>query len=199
MRIHAGAVALSALLSMPPMAMPVRADDAPRAGMAWTLLAGQSTRNQWEDFFTAPRSLDFVNDSRLYVGALSKPVAWLQGGRMSVELEGQLVRHAGAQRHWEANLPVVARWHAFPWNADLRTTAAFGVGPSWSSRHPVLEDEVKGESHRWLAHWFFEITLGAPERDWDVSIRLHHRSTAFGLFGEEGGLNSLVLGLRRSF
>jgi hypothetical protein len=29
--------------------------------------------------------------------------------------------------------------------------------------------------------------------------RLHHRSTAFGLFGEDGGANALVLGLRHRF
>jgi hypothetical protein len=30
-------------------------------------------------------------------------------------------------------------------------------------------------------------------------LRLHHRSPAFGLFGDEGGANALTLGVRYAF
>jgi hypothetical protein len=30
-------------------------------------------------------------------------------------------------------------------------------------------------------------------------LRLHHRSTAYGLFGNDGGANALTLGVRYAF
>jgi hypothetical protein len=32
-----------------------------------------------------------------------------------------------------------------------------------------------------------------------VSLRLHHRSVAYGLLGEDGGMNALGLGMRWKF
>lgn len=184
------------------LALPLAAvlPTAAAADDAWklTVLAGQSTSNVWEDFFLEPGSLDFV-DAYLLIGALAKPLRHYLDDRLAIELEGQAVRHFGQQRHWEVNLPVVARWHAFPWNRHVRTSAAFGVGPSWASRVPVLEVKHKGGSEQWLFHWFMEVTLGHPNTDWDVSLRLHHRSTAWGMAGGKGGMDSLVLGVRRSF
>jgi hypothetical protein len=34
---------------------------------------------------------------------------------------------------------------------------------------------------------------------WAVSLRLHHRSVAYGLLGTEGGMNGVGLGLRYKF
>lgn len=163
-----------------------------------TLLAGQSTSNVWEDFFVSPGSLDFVH-SHLFVGALAKPLKRYLDDRLGLEIEGQLAKHFGDQRHWEINAPLVARWHAFPWNERVRTTAAFGVGPSWASRVPRLEVKHKGDSEQWMFHWFMELTAGPPGKDWDVSLRLHHRSVAWGLAGGRGGIDSLLLGVRRNF
>jgi len=170
----------------------------PAGDLRLTVLAGQSTSNVWEDFFISPGSLDFV-DSYLLVGALSKPLRRYFDDRLGLEVEGQVARHFGQQQHWELNLPVVARWHAFPWNSHVRTTAAFGVGPSWASRVPRLEVLHKGDSEQWLFHWFMELTLGPPDKAWDVSLRLHHRSTAWGLAGGEGGMDSLIVGVRQRF
>lgn len=167
-------------------------------GLALTVFAGQSTRNNWEDFFTSPGSLDFVSSGFL-AGALAKPLASYWDGDLSLEMEGQVVKHVGQQTHWELNAPLVARWHRFPWNRTLATTAAFGVGPSWSSTTPPLEVETRGDSQPWLVHWFIELTLGPPHRDWSASLRLHHRSTGFGLAGERGGLDTLAVGVRKTF
>ena len=34
---------------------------------------------------------------------------------------------------------------------------------------------------------------------WSVIARLHHRSTAYGVFADSGGSNFLALGIRRRF
>ncbi|MDP2787567.1 MAG: hypothetical protein Q8O79_05780 [Pseudomonadota bacterium] len=167
-------------------------------GVALTVFAGQSTRNHWEDFFSSPSSLDFAA-SGLIAGALSKPLARYWNGDLSLEMEGQVVKHVGQQTHWELNAPLVARWHRFPWNQTVATTAAFGAGPSWSSTTPPLEVETRGDSQPWLIHWFMELTLGPPGEDWSASLRLHHRSTGFGLTGDQGGLDTLALGFRKAF
>lgn len=166
--------------------------------LALTVLAGQSTRNHWEDFFISPGSLDFAS-SGLLLGALSKPVARYWDGNLTLEIEGQVARHFGQQTHWEVNAPVVARWHRFPWNNTVATTAAFGVGPSWSSRTPPLEVATRDDSQPWLIHWFMELTLGPPGAKWSAALRLHHRSTGFGLVGDKGGLDTLAIGIRQRF
>ncbi|MDP1709034.1 MAG: hypothetical protein Q8L89_08245 [Gammaproteobacteria bacterium] len=185
--------------ALPPLllalsAMPAVASDE----VALTVFVGQSTRNHWEDFFVSPGSLDFAS-SGLLAGALSRPLARYRDGDLTLEMEGQVVKHFGQQTHWELNAPLAARWHRFPWNGTVATTAAFGVGPSWSSRTPPLEVETRGGSQPWLFHWFMELTLGPPGEDWAVSLRLHHRSSGFGLAGERGGLDTLTLGIRKTF
>jgi len=166
--------------------------------LALTVFAGQSTRNHWEDFFTSPGSLDFAS-SGLLAGALSKPLARYRGGDLTLEIEGQVIKHFGVQTHWELNAPLVARWHRFPWNPRVATTAAFGMGPSWSSTTPPLEVETRDGSQPWLIHWFMELTLGPPDKDWSASMRLHHRSTGFGLMADKGGLDTLAIGVRKNF
>ena len=81
----------------------------------------------------------------------------------------------------------------------MRTTATFGVDPSWASRVPRLDVEHKGDSEQWLFHGFMELTLGPPDKDWDIALRLHHRSTAWGLAGGKGGMDSMMIGLRQRF
>jgi hypothetical protein len=185
--------ALPALLLLQTGVSAIAAED-----LSLTIFAGQSTRNHWEDFFTSPGSLDFAS-SGLLAAALSKPLARYRGGDLTVEIEGQVVKHFGDQTHWELNAPLVARWHRFPWNQRVATTAAFGVGPSWSSATPPLEVETRGDSQPWLIHWFMELTLGPQGKDWSASLRLHHRSTGFGLMADKGGLDTLAIGVRKNF
>ena len=50
-----------------------------------------------------------------------------------------------------------------------------------------------------LAYWHLELTLGPPQSNWQASLRMHHRSTAYGLFGSSGGSNAVTLGVRYEF
>lgn len=89
-----------------------------------------------------------------------------------------------------------ARWRAFPWNAWIPTSVAFGIGPSYATDIPAEEVARDGDSARLLLYWVAELEVGLPERPWSVLARLHHRSTAYGLFAEDGGSNFVTLGLR---
>jgi hypothetical protein len=171
------------------------ADDRQHAA---TVFAGNLLDDDWEDVFLDPAGLSFEN-ARLAGGALSARV-WRPVEGLDVEIEGQLVRHFGEQDHWEVNAPLaVARWTGFPWSGTVATSAAFGIGPSLASRTPRLEVANEGSSERVMVYWMIEIELGAPGSDWSWVGRLHHRSPAYGLFGDDGGSNALAVGLRRRF
>jgi hypothetical protein len=95
-------------------------------------------------------------------------------------------------------MPVLARWHFKPIRG-FDTSAAFGLGLSFTSDLPQIEVELEGESSRNLIYWVMELTAGPTDARWAVSLRLHHRSVAYGLMGEEGGMNALGLGMRWRF
>ena len=116
-----------------------------------TVFANQSTRNYWKDFFISPGSLNFAS-SGLLAAALSKPLARYRGGDLTVEIEGQVVKHLV---------------------------------------------ETREGSQPWLIHWFMELTLGPPGKDWSASLGLHHGSTSFGLTADKGGLAPLAIGVRK--
>lgn len=165
---------------------------------AATVFAGNLLNNTWEETFLDPAGLQFET-SGLAGFALSADVAEPVRG-LTLGVEGQLVRHFGSQSHWELNAPIgVARWSRFPWSDTVATSAAFGLGLSFASETPRLEETNEGESAATLAYWMMELELGAPASDWSVVGRLHHRSTAYGLFGDDGGANALALGVRRRF
>jgi hypothetical protein len=162
-------------------------------------VARTSTEEGWEDVFIDPIGAEYT-DEYLAVAGLSRGYARFYGDALHLEAEGQVVYHFGDQSFWEFNaVPVVARWRSFPWNARVNTTAAFGLGLSYTSALPAIEVELEGETKRTLIYWVAEITAGLPDRPWSVSLRLHHRSVGYGLMGDEGGMNAVGLGLRWQF
>lgn len=121
---------------------------------------------------------------------------------LSVEGEGQLVRHFGDQRHWEANGVLMLRWRGTPWDDWLATSFAVGSGLSLPSETPALERARRpGDSTRLLHYLVGEIALALPGRpDWEMLLRYHHRSGAFGTFGGVSEASTVfALGLRRNF
>jgi hypothetical protein len=164
--------------------------------LALTLFYGRQTGvDAWHNIISDPGDLDW-QDSYLVAGALAYTLGRYWDDALSLELEGQVVRHFGDQHLWEFNLPIAARWHHFPWNHYVATTTAFGIGPSYTTEVPPLEVELEGESQRFLYHWFIELTFGPPDMEWTTSFRIHHRSGGFGSVADEGGSNALTLGIR---
>jgi len=153
----------------------------------------------WEDVMVNPAFSKYVDDY-LVVAALSTDYAHYRGGALQLEAEGQVAYNFGEQHHWEFNaVPIVVRWLEFPWNQTISTSVAAGLGLSYATHVPEVEVELEGESEKLLVYWFAEITAGPVDAPWSVLLRLHHRSVAYGLLGEEGGMNGIGLGLRYRF
>jgi hypothetical protein len=158
-----------------------------------------STQPGWEDIFLDPGGTRFV-DSYLLTAALAREYANFMDGALTIEAEGQVVRHMGDQHHWEFNvIPASMRWHRFPWSGRVATSAAFGLGLSYATELPPVEVDIEGESHQLLVYWVMEMTVGPPAAPWALSLRIHHRSVAYGLMGDEGGMNAVGVGLRYRF
>ncbi len=190
------------IIALMPIALFVHVEPASSDSLDTALtfyVAQVSGEDAWEDVIINPLFTDYV-DSYLAVAALSGTYRRYRNDRLQLEAEGQVAYNFGAQHHWEFNaVPVVARWHWFSRNGALATSAAFGLGLSYATRVPEVEVELEGESHNLLTYWVAELTAGPADAPWSVSIRLHHRSVAYGLFGDEGGMNGMGLGLRYRF
>jgi len=189
--VRAAVMPLLAVLAVP----------APAAATgALTVYAGRFSADPWEDFFLDPGGVEFA-DAWLLAVAPSWRAArpW---PRLSLEVEGQLARYVGDQRNWEVNALVAARYRLTGGGAPVRSSLAFGLGPSWASRRPVLEAEgdPAGKSYRLMTYWYAE-AAAAPRAwgPWRMVLRLHHRSGAFGLVADHGGSNVPTLGVRRRF
>ena len=171
-------------------------DDAWRATI---YTARISSETGWEDILLNPIGAEFV-DAFLVAAALSRPYAQYKDGALSLEAEGQVVYNFGDQHHWEFNaVPIVARWHRFPWSHNIDTSAAFGLGLSYAMELPEVEVAIEGQSEQLLMYWVLEATAGPVKAPWALSLRLHHRSVAWGLMGEDGGMNAVGLGIRYVF
>lgn len=158
-----------------------------------------SSEPGWEDILLSPVGAKFV-DSFLVAGALSRPYAHFQNGALALEGEGQVVYNFGEQDHWEFNIvPIVVRWQRFPWSYRVDSSAAFGLGLSYATQLPEVEVELEGESQQLLIYWVAELTAGPVLAPWAITVRLHHRSVAWGTMGDEGGINAVGLGVRYRF
>ncbi|MGM0586380.1 MAG: hypothetical protein ACQEUZ_17165 [Pseudomonadota bacterium] len=159
---------------------------------AWTL------DNNWHQIFLDPPEVRFENAGLAGIG-VAWPV-WSPVEGATLEIEGQIVRHFGDQDHWELNAPLATlRWTRFPWSDLLRTSAAFGIGPSFASEVPTLERRNDGDSDAAKLYWKIELGVALPREGWEAFWRLHHRSSAYGVFGDAGGANAIGFGLRRDF
>lgn len=170
---------------------------APAQDFSVAAYGGQLTREKWEGTFSS--GAEFA-DATIIVAAVSWTAYRFFDSRLSWELEGQVGKYFGDQKHWEFNLPILGlRWHRFPWDDHLATSLAWGIGPSYATRIPEIELETNDDSSHWLIYWFGELALGPPTAKWEVLLRLHHRSDGFGTVADDGGSNALCAGIRFQF
>lgn len=143
-----------------------------------------------------------LEDSYLAVLALTRRMAsyW---DKIDLELEGQIVKHFEEQEHWELNGLGVIRWLPFPWDKYLDTSFASGVGLSYATEIPKVEEERRGDGQtaKLLVYLMLELDVALPDSPhWSVITRIHHRSGAFGLFsGVTGASNAWGFGIKYSF
>lgn len=164
---------------------------------ALTVYGGRLNDGDWHESFGPGTT--FI-DSDLVLAALAKTLSRSADGGRSYEVEGQIAQHSGIQDNQEYNLLWAVRWHDLFWPDTLNSTAAVGLGVSYASSLPRAEATlINNGSEKLLAYWHLELTRGPPKHDWQASLRMHHRSTAHGLFGSQGGSNAVTLGARDGF
>lgn len=107
-------------------------------------------------------------------------------------------------KHFEYDTYLMLRWVNFPWNKYVTTTLGAGEGLSYVSGIPRVEaedNETSNDLRRLLNYLVFEATFALPSHpEWQLVARIHHRSTAFGVFGNSNaGTNNVGIGLRYYF
>lgn len=193
-------VALAALSLLIAAQAPTAAATGAPPDPRWAAMVfgGNLLDNKWDQVFLEPQNLKFENAYLIGLAVhrrVARPFSFLD-----VEVEVNATRHFGDQRHWEVNGPLLTgRITRFPWSHWLDTSAAFGLGPSYANRVPRLEGINEGSSERLLMYWFIEVDAALPAENWRAVWRLHHRSTGYGTFGDDGGSNALTIGIRRQF
>ena len=157
---------------------PVQADE-PQKPWAATIYSAFLSGNSLQDI--ADLSAEYENSATLLVLSLARHFATVSDD-LQLEWEGQLVQHMGDQKHQEINALATTRWLSFPWDKKLDTSAAFGIGLSYATDVPELEQQNHSEAAKLLAYLLFEVEV-SPESwdDYSLVIRTYHRSNAVGL------------------
>ncbi|PZQ97863.1 MAG: hypothetical protein DI533_11990 [Cereibacter sphaeroides] len=160
------------------------------------------TNNGWQEVAFQPQDVELMNSWIIGAGVnipLGDTIPFAYGS-LTFLFEPELTGHWGSQDLFELDLPVTARYQ-FPKRILGLNTFAFGIGPSYATEPPPVEQQRgKGGSENTLIYWKIEIghdltTLPGAS----VFARLHHRSSGFGLMGESGSMNAVVVGFRQAF
>ena len=143
--------------------------------------------------------LEYVN-AHLYVVAFNyKLVTAIR--RITFEVEGQIGKHEGIQKHWENNVMLIARISFL--QDTLPFSFAFGNGLSYAWEKPVIEEEEKGqETNRLLNFFIVEADMGAPGVPGNPRLlfRIHHRSGIYGTYCPPTcGSNFIAYGIKFGF
>ncbi|MBN1365044.1 MAG: tetratricopeptide repeat protein [Syntrophaceae bacterium] len=141
-------------------------------------------------------------DSYIVVWAVSKRLYSFKKIPADFEMEGQVGKHFGDQKHVEFNVvPVVLRWNLFPWDAYVDTSFATGVGISYALETPKVEAIGVDHTPRLLGYLMFEFAFALPNVPrWSFVTRVHHRSGANGIFdGRLDASNAIGFGIKYIF
>ena len=122
------------------------------------------------------------------------------GHFISFEPEVGFGRRFGDADEYEFWGALYLRWNDFFWDHIIDTSIAASTGVSYASDSNEQEEDRAKSDASFLHYFSPEITFAAPN-DSSISfvIRLHHRSGAGGLFGESGGFQYLMFGVRGHF
>jgi hypothetical protein len=139
-------------------------------------------------------------DSYFLAAALSRKIGTL-ANYMDFEVEGQVVQHFVEQHHQEFNVLIAGRWLQFPWDKYLDTSFAVGNGISYATKTPEIEAREHDETSQFLNYLMFELEFALPDvPQWNLVVRIHHRSGIFGLINDvEGASNAVGCGIRYKF
>jgi hypothetical protein len=171
-------------------------DDKKRPKWFLTVYGGAHAQDDIGDVFSFKAK--FEDNDYIAVAALAREF-WHYKKFISFEVEGQIGKHFNNDTFWEFNGLIIGRWHAFPWNKYVDTSFAVGDGLSYYTEVSKVEKEDDEDAQKTLNYLMFELALGLPQYPrWDLVLRIHHRSSIFGLYGA-GGSNYVCGGFKFSF
>jgi len=117
------------------------------------------------------------------------------GAGFSLAAEGQVTQYLTHDPYQTVSLGLGVSYDRFPWAAP--TTLAVYVGPSYAFDPPA----IGGQRHPLLNYVSAEFAIQIPEApNWDATLRLFHRSGAWGLYAQSFDQGTMVgAGLRYRF
>jgi len=161
-----------------------------------TVYAGAHAQDDIGDVFALKPK--FEDNAYVGVVALAHQF-WHYQKYISFEAEGQIGKHFNTDDQLEFVGLIIGRWHEFPWNKWVDTSFAVGDGISYYTEISNVEKEDDEDAQHALNYLLFELALGLPQYPkWDLVLRIHHRSSMFGLVGAAGS-NFVCGGIKYSF
>ena len=125
------------------------------------------------------------------------------GDDLTIEAEIGGSRRFGIDNLGEVWTALYLRYDGLPWNDTVYTTIAVNTGISllMETSDFELEPGSNQPSSRLLHYLAPEITIANPEnKDRELVLRLHHRSSSFGLFDDvNSGSTFISAGVRLRF
>ena len=204
------AAILVLLLGMAPIAWAGDSNDLAKEGFydrlgdrkwALTVYGGKLAEETIEDIYTF--SATFDTPAYMVTAALARRMASFFDDGLIFELEGQVTKHFDYMDHWELNGLGIFRLPLFSRSDFLNMSLAWGGGLSLASEIPRVEEEEAirddEEANELLFYMLVELTFNIPKApQWNLVVRLHHRSGAAGALGEVGS-NFLCAGFKYYF
>ena len=168
---------------------------------ALTVYGGKLAQENIEDIYSF--SASFKTPAYLVTAALARRMATFFDDGLVFELEGQVAKHFDYMDHWELNGLGIFRLPLFSKSDVLNMSLAWGGGLSLASEVPLVEEEegIKDDedTSELLFYMLVEMTFNIPKApQWNLVLRLHHRSGAAGILGEVGS-NYLCAGIKYYF
>jgi hypothetical protein len=160
----------------------------------WSAFAygGKWSDNRWNEILRLETAL---RSSYVWVAGAARKIDDF-GENLGLEGEVNIAGNSGQQNHFELNTAAILRWRAFPWGRYVATSFGYGLGLSYAFDRPAIEDHPQRSASRTLIFMPTELTFGPPQSNWELMLRIHHRSGAFGIFKDASGSNFIALGLR---
>lgn len=161
---------------------------------------GQLYKNEFTRIFHAPTEIGLQPS---YLAALNFDYRFFTLAHLPLQFEGEfnIAKRFGQQDQFDFSAAPFVRWTWFPWNSLVYTNARLGiVGLSYATSISPYERLNAGNMigsnvlHFLVPEVTFSLSAAA---NWEVFVRVHHRSGVFGLFnGVRGGSNYLSAGYR---
>ena len=136
-----------------------------------------------------PNAWDYEAGDHIVATALSREVARV-GTRLTLEPEIGIAQRFGRQSATELWGAFFLRYHGFPWDGAVVTTAAISTGLNWASSVTDVEQDRAddAEGSQWMHFFSPEVTFALPSRpNVELLLRFHHRSGVFGLVSDARG------------